>query len=440
MRIRELIEATNADVISLDTNSDKDFCISTDTRTLKPGDFYLPLKGASFDGEKFIFQAFEKGAVGAFCTKELETKKTLLKVDNTLTAYLKLAKYRRNKINPTVVAITGSSGKTTTKELISSVLSEKYKTFKTPLNHNNEIGFCQTIFEMGDDTEVLILEMGMRGLGEIELLSKYSEPDITVICNVGTAHIGRLGSKENIAKAKCEIVKYQRGNLFIAHDDKLIRDTVNFSGKKIFYSLNDVNILEKTANYSKFIYKNNEYELNVGGNYNITNALSAIIAGENMGLTQEQIKTGLKKYSPIEKRWESVNANGIEVINDSYNANPESMRAFIDTICELYQNYTIVLGDMGELGENEVQYHRELGEYINSKLNFNKNAQIITIGTLSSHITGAITKYKTAHFNTIEDAIPYIKQSTNKDDILFLKASRSMKFEKIIQYLCNNNK
>ena len=113
----------------------------------------------------------------------------------------------------------------------------KYKVFKTPLNHNNEIGFCQTIFETPDDTEVLVLEMGMRGLGEIELLSKYAEPDITIICNVGTAHIGRLGSRENIAKAKCEIVKYQRGSVFIAHDDELIRNTVEFNGKKIFYSI-----------------------------------------------------------------------------------------------------------------------------------------------------------------------------------------------------------
>ena len=150
MKISELIKATGAEVLK--EYEDREVRISTDTRTIKEGDFYLPLKGASFDGEKFIDQALEKGAVGAFCTKEGGT----LLVKDTLTAYLQLANYRRNKINPTVVAITGSSGKTTTKELVASVLSEKYKTFKTPLNHNNEIGFCQTIFEMPDDTEVLV--------------------------------------------------------------------------------------------------------------------------------------------------------------------------------------------------------------------------------------------------------------------------------------------
>ena len=443
MKIRDLLTATGITKKLEEEQLELDINISTDTRTIKKGDFYLPLKGASFDGEKFIDQAIEKGAVGAFCTQEHNTKALLLKVPDTLTAYLQLANYRRNKLNPTVVAITGSSGKTTTKELVASVLSEKYKTFKTPLNHNNEIGFCQTIFEAPNDTEVLVLEMGMRGLGEIELLSKYAEPDITIISNVGTAHIGRLGSRENIAKAKCEIVSHQRINkdinIFIAHDDELIKKTVNYNGKKIYYSLKDVKILEKSAHYSKFEYKNNVYELNVGGDYNIENALAAINTGSKLGLTVEQIQNGLKKYKPIEKRWEAVgvniNGNKIDIINDSYNANPESMRAFIDTIFELYKDYSIILGDMGELGENEVRYHKELGEYINNKKNLNPNTKVISIGTLSKNITDSITKCEVHHFNSIEEVIPYIKSCIYPPITLFLKASRSMKFEKIIELL-----
>ena len=445
MKIRELISATNAEVID-NADLEKDVTISTDTRTIKQGDFYLPLKGASFDGEKFINQALEKGAVGSFYTQELSLPEgeccrdgIFLKVPNTLTAYLQLANYRRNKLNPSVVAITGSSGKTTTKELVASVLSEKFKTFKTPLNHNNEIGFCQTIFEAPDNTEVLVLEMGMRGLGEIELLSKYAEPDITIISNVGTAHIGRLGSRENIAKAKCEIVSHQRGNIFIAHDDELIKKTVKFEGEKIFYSLKEVEIIEKSASYSKFRYKGKSYELNVGGDYNIENALAAINTGYSLGLTEVQIQEGLKKYKPIEKRWEGVgvNINGqeVEVINDSYNANPESMRAFVDTILELYKDYVLVLGDMGELGENEVKYHRELGEYINNKNNLNKNAKIISIGNLSKNITDAVTKCAVYHFDTIDDAVVFLKKNIQPPVKLFLKASRSMKFENIISGL-----
>lgn len=427
MKIKDLIETTGAKVLK-ETDENLEVHISTDTRTIQKGDFYLPLKGATFDGEKFITDAMNKGAVGSFCTGLDGT----LQVNDTLEAYLKLANSRRNKLNPKVIAITGSSGKTTTKELVSSVLSEKFKTFKTPLNHNNEIGFCQTIFGMPDDTEVLILEMGMRGLGEIELLSKYSEPDISIITNVGTAHIGRLGSRENIAKAKCEIVKYQRGNIFIAHDDELIRKTVEFSGKKIFYSIKDVKIIEQTANYSKFEYKKNNYELNAGGNYNIENALSAINAGLELGLNIEEIQNGLKKYSPIEKRWEVVEAGGYKIINDSYNANPESMRAFADTIFSLYKDYVLVLGDMGELGEREAEYHKELGRYINKHSGLSKDAIILSVGKLSKNITNEITNCTAKHFDTIEQCINWIKDNINKDRTLFLKASRSMKFENII--------
>lgn len=424
MKIRELIDATGAKVLR-ECNLEQEVRISTDTRTIQSGDFYLPLKGASFDGEKFIEQALAKGAVGTFCTGNGGT----LQVKDTREAYLQLANYRRRKLDFTVVAITGSSGKTTTKELVAATLSEKFRTFKTPLNHNNEIGFCQTIFETPDNTEILVLEMGMRGFGEIELLSKYAEPDITVISNVGTAHIGRLGSKENIAKAKCEIVKHQRGKVFIAHDDELIRKTVDFSGKKVFYSLKDVKILEKDKNYSEFKYKNNVYKLNVGGDYNIENALAAINVGEALKMTVEEIQEGLKKYHPIEKRWEAVNSGGYDIINDSYNANPESMRAFIDTICELYKDYIIVLGDMGELGEDEIRYHRELGEYISQK---GIGKTVISIGSLSENITDACGG---VHFGTVEEAVDFIRKNVSKDKKIFLKASRSMKFERIIKEL-----
>ena len=438
MKISELIKASGAKILSK-SDGDLEVKISTDTRTIGSGDFYLPLKGANFDGEKFIQEALDKGAAGAFCTAAPDERKgngkTLLLADNTLETYLKLANYRRNKLNFTVVAVTGSSGKTTTKELVASVLAEKFKTFKTPLNHNNEIGLCRTIFEAPDDTEVLVLEMGMRGLGEIEVLSKCAEPDITIISNVGTAHIGRLGSRENIAKAKCEIVKYQRGNIFIAHDDELIRKTVEFDGEKIFYSLKEVKILEKSEHYSKFEYENNIYELNVGGDYNIENALAAINTGMKLGLSVREIRTGLKKYAPIEKRWEAVKSGGFEIINDSYNANPESMRAFVDTILELYTKPVIVLGDMGELGDEEIRYHRELGEYINNHKNLKPDTIVLSLGSLSKYITEEIKNCRSKHFDRIEELVGFIRKEIPQDSKIFLKASRSMKFERIIEDL-----
>ncbi|MCQ2739548.1 MAG: UDP-N-acetylmuramoyl-tripeptide--D-alanyl-D-alanine ligase [bacterium] len=441
MKISEILKVTDAEVLSTYIE-DMEISLSTDTRTIIEGDFYLPLKGASFDGENYINEALAKGACGAFVTKDYVLPKEyssrcILKVKDTLTAYMQMANYRRNKLNVGVVAVTGSSGKTTVKELTASVLSENFKTFRTPLNHNNEIGFCQTIFEMPDDTEVLVLEMGMRGLGEIELLSKYAEPDVTIIANVGTAHIGRLGSRENIAKAKCEIVKYQRGDTFIAHNDELIKNTVEFDGRQIYYSLSDVEIIEKSTNYSKFIYEGNEYELNVGGDYNIENSLSSINCGKSFGMSIEQIKRGLKKYKPIEKRWETVNAGEYKIINDSYNANPDSMRVFVDSIFELYPQYTLILGDMGELGENEVQYHKELGEYINNHKNLDKNTTVITIGNLAENIKNMINNCNSVYYNNIDEAVNYIKDNISHDSTLFLKASRSMKFERIIESLGN---
>lgn len=408
--------------------------ISTDTRTIQQGDLYIPLKGANFDGEKFIQQAVEKGAIAYLTTKEPNIPNAIgIKVPDTKTAYLELARFRRQKINPKVILITGSSGKTTTKELVYSVISQQYKTFKTLLNHNNEIGFCQTMFGMPDDTEVLILEAGMRGLGEIELISKYALPDISIICNVGTAHIGRLGSRENIAIAKCEVTKYQKPNgVFIGHNEELIKQHLNFGGEKIFYSISDTKVLSRKIGYSEFEYKNHNYKLNIEGDYNIENSLAAINAGLSLNIPEEKIAQGLYAYKPIEKRWESEKVGRFDIINDSYNANPESMKAALKTIFELYPESIIVLGDMGELGENEKEYHKEVGEFIQK--NKTSNNTIITVGELAKEIDS------NNNFADNMNAAKYILENIREDKTIFFKASRSMKFEEIINYIKENIK
>lgn len=407
-----------------------EFEISTDTRTIKKGDLYLPLKGANFDGEAFCDKALEAGASACFCTKEMQNG---IKVDDTLTAYLQIANFARRKYNPKVVGVTGSSGKTTTKEMIYSVVSEKFKTHKTFSNHNNEIGFCQTVLSMNEDTEVLIIEMGMRGLGEIELITKYAEPDLAVITNVGSAHIGRLGSLDNIAKAKCEITSALKETL-IAHDSERIKKFANFDGEKIFYSVNDVEILEKRSGYSKFKYKNQEYELNVEGDYNIENSLSAIEIGYKLGMTYDEIRKGLLGYKPIEKRWETQNIKGFNIINDSYNANPESMKASVSTFLELYEKPVVVLGNMGELGENEIEFHREVGRYLGKKF---KKGMFLTVGNLARYIGEELSKcgLDVKSFDNNIETSRYILDNLNAGSTIFLKASRAMKFEEIIEYL-----
>lgn len=421
----EIKRATGAQV-----TGEGEFEISTDTRTIKKGDLYLPLKGANFDGEAFCDKALEAGASACFCTKEMQNG---IKVDDTLTAYLQIANFARRKYNPKVVGVTGSSGKTTTKEMIYSVVSEKFKTHKTFSNHNNEIGFCQTVLSMNEDTEVLIIEMGMRGLGEIELITKYAEPDLAVITNVGSAHIGRLGSLDNIAKAKCEITSALKETL-IAHDSERIKKFANFDGEKIFYSVNDVEILEKRSGYSKFKYKNQEYELNVEGDYNIENSLSAIEIGYKLGMTYDEIRKGLLGYKPIEKRWETQNIKGFNIINDSYNANPESMKASVSTFLELYEKPVVVLGNMGELGENEIEFHREVGRYLGKKF---KKGMFLTVGYLARYIGEELSKcgLDVKSFDNNIETSRYILDNLNAGSTIFLKASRAMKFEEIIEYL-----
>lgn len=441
--INEIIKATNATVIK-NTQDSKEYSISTDTRTISNEDLYLPLKGAKFDGEKFCADAIKKGAAGCFvtCDECPSDAKIVLKVENTLLAYMAIANYARNKFNPATVAITGSSGKTTTKEMVYSVLSENFRTHKTYSNHNNEIGFCQTVLSMPEDTQILIIEMGMRAQGEIELLSKFTQPDYAIIVNVGSAHIGRLGSLDNIAKAKCEITKHLKLNgTLIANDNKRIREFVNFNGEKIFYSINDVKILERRPSYTKFIYKNKEYELQVEGDYNVENSLAAIELAEKLGLSYEKIKNGLYNYHPIEKRWEVEEIKGLKFINDSYNANPDSMKASVSTFVELYKNPVVVIGNMGELGDQEIEFHREVGDYLGNKEN-NKNIKFITVGDLARYTGEELAKFgfDVKSFDNNFETSRYILDNLDVGTTIFLKASRTMKFEEIIQTVKEGDK
>ncbi len=441
--LEEILKATGAELLKSEgIKADDKFTFSTDTRTINKGEIYLPLKGENFDGEKFIDKAIEAGATGYFCTSEVKNKssKLVLKVENILTAYLQLAQFYKRKINPMTVAITGSSGKTTTKEMAYCVASEKFKTHKSELNFNNEIGLCKTILSMPEDTEVLILEMGMRGLGEIELLSKYSEPDISIIVNVGIAHIGRLGSLENIVKAKCEVVKYmKKSGTIIAHDNKLIKKVLLTNCFSLpvpykYFSLRDTKIAEHRIGYSKFEYKNHDYELNVEGDYNIQNSLAVIEMGLILGLNEIEIAAGLKKYLPIEKRWELQEVKGYKIINDSYNANPDSMKVAIKTFIELYSPpLVLILGDMAELGEKELEYHNEIGEFLLKYIK--KDVSVITVGKLANEITKKLNEkgISSLNFENNLQISRYILDNVKFGTTIILKASRSMKFEEIIE-------
>ena len=432
----ELIEATGAKILK-DNGIEKDFSISTDTRTITSNDIYLPLKGESFDGEKFIENAIDKGAKAYFTSqnKVYEGADLVLQVEDTKEAYLKIAQYYREKINPVVIGVTGSSGKTTTKEMVYAVLNYKFRTHKTFSNHNNEIGFCQTVLSMAEDTQMLIVEMGMRGLGEIDLITTHLKPDYAIVTNCGSAHVGRLGSLDNIAIAKCEIANgLNQNGTFIALNQDITKKHLKFGGERIFYSVNDVEILEKKPSYTKFEYNGFEYELNVEGDYNIENSLSAINVGLKVGMSPEDIAQGLKTYRPIEKRWEVENIKGFRFINDSYNANPESMMASVKAFVELYPNPVVVLGNMAELGDEEKKLHADVGIYLSK---FDKNVKYLLIGNLAAEIGKVLENsgFSVKYFDDNKQAAVYIVENLDKSNTIFLKASRAMQLEEILEII-----
>lgn len=438
LNLNDIIKATNAVLVKGDITQ-TEYGFSTDTRTIEPNQIYIPLKGETFDGENFIENALKKNIDGYFTSNKnliFDKAKFVLYVSDTKIAYLQLANFYKKQINPYTLAITGSSGKTTVKEMMYSVFKNAGNTIKSILNHNNEIGLCQTLSNLKKDTQYLIIEMGMRGLGEIELLSKYSEPNIAVIVNSGSAHIGRLGSLLNIAKAKFEIAKYLKDDgILIAHNNPLIKEVNDNKHPTIYFGLEskELKIKEMTSNTCSFTYKGYDYFLNVAGEHNIQNALSVIEAGLIAGLSEEIIAKGLKEFCPIEKRWEIEEIKGFKVINDSYNSNPESVKAALSTFLSYTEgNKTVVLGDMGELGLNEEEYHKNIGDFLD---NYTCD-YVLTFGELAKHITPKKNKY--IHFENKKELTNFIVKNVMKNSSILLKASRFIKFEEIIEELKNN--
>ncbi|MEI8376995.1 MAG: UDP-N-acetylmuramoyl-tripeptide--D-alanyl-D-alanine ligase [bacterium] len=434
----EIVKITGAKVL-YSNNPSGMFSFSTDTRNISPEQIYIPIRGENFDGHNFIEDAIKKSGRGFFIeSSEIKRLKTLpnakfaLEVKDTKEAYLALAANYKDRVSPIVIAITGSSGKTTVKDMLSAVLEQKYKVHKTKLNFNNEIGLAQTMFEMPEKTEILVVEMGMRGLGEIELLSKYAKPDVAIITNIGLAHVGRLGSQENIAKAKCEITKYlhPEGVLFSC-DEELVKKNVE-AKNQIYYSLEDKNLknIQKTTQGVSFDYKKYNYKLNLLGDYNILNALCAIKVGQKLGVPKALIVKALEDYSPVENRGGVVEIGNFILLKDYDNANPESMKASIQAALDAYGEVSLVLGDMGELGEKEVYYHKQIGKFLKDK----KVKTLMTVGSLAENIAKSSQIQDAKIFKDTKEVVEYLK-TIDKKMVLLLKASRSMKFEDIVDEL-----
>lgn len=455
--VKEILEVTKGELIQGDL---KQVCknFSKDTRTIQKGDTYLAIKGEKFNGNLFWKQALENGAdcviVSEIQDNEEELKKykgkTIIKVKDTLEALYEMAKLKRSFYKIPVIAITGSVGKTSTKDMVANVISQKYKTLKTIGNNNNNIGLPFTILTLQEE-EAMVLEMGMNHFGEIRLLTNIAKPDICVITNIGTSHIGNLGSRENILKAKLEILEgNEKATVVVNNDNDLLHKWQEENQNKktiITYGIqenSDINAKEINlkSDSSDFVCELENKKVNitvpVGGEHFVLNALCAISVGRALEIEPEKIVRGIETFELTKKRMDITElANGIKIINDAYNASLESMQASLKYLSEFKNNRKIaVLGDMLELGDYTKELHEKVGEEVVK----NEIDILLCAGEKAKYIEEqakrmGMKEENVYWFEKKEEILQKIKEMAKEDDIILLKASNGMKFFEIAEEL-----
>ena len=425
--------------------------ISIDTRSIQKGDLFVPFRGEQTNGHNYVLQAFEKGAAAALWQKDEPNPPAgvpLVFVEDPEIALQKMASAYRSEHKAKFIGITGSNGKTSTKDIIAGTLAPVFKVQKTIGNFNNQLGLPITILQLDEDTDVAVLEMGMSGFGEIEFLTKLARPHITVITNIGEAHMQDLGSREGIAKAKFEIIQGMQddGILFYDGDEpllqQLVSQEVNLQAQS--FGLTQENLLyaeklEATAAGSSFLTHGlieGEFFISVLGKHQVKNTLIAMLVGKKLGLSDEQIRESLKKVTLTDMRMQQVDGkNGALFINDAYNAAPTSMRAAIQFIATstIRPKKWLVLGDMLELGPDEKSFHEGLAQEIDE----NQISTVCLYGPRMRDLYEILKdRFDAEHLlHTIDDYAPIIEklQHADKDSIILLKGSRGMRLEKVLE-------
>lgn len=425
-----------------------------DSRKVKAGELFFALKGENFDAHQFVEDVFKKGAVGAVVEKILphwDKDFPLLIVKDTLKALQSLAAKNRLRSKAPVIAVTGSSGKTSTKDLIFAVLSQEKNTLKTLGNYNNEVGLPLTLLDIEEKHEAIVVEMGMRGLGQIKALCEIARPNIGVITNIGKAHLELLKSVENIARAKGELLDFipSEGFALVHGDSPFISNEVRkCKGKVLFFGQgNNFDIYPKEiisrdkGNSFKVATPRGEFEafLPLLGRHNIINSLAAIGIGLELGISIAKIVKGLSSVELSKMRLEIIEKKGISFINDAYNANFDSMKVGLEVLEDVAQNKKrkiAVLGDMLELGENTSEEHSNIGVFVASK----KVDYLVTVGNLALHIANGAQKAgleesKIKSYNNLDEAIEDLRGYLKEGDVLLAKGSRAMQMEKIVEQL-----
>ena len=457
LTLRQLLEAVNGTLLGeFDVLDAAVTEVSTDSRKIVPGCLFIPLEGERFDGHSFINAALEAGAAGCFTARERESYlpgKFYIKVRSTQRSLWELARYYRQRFPIPFVAVTGSVGKTTAKDMTAAVLGAKFKVHKTEGNFNNEIGVPLTLLKLEREHQVCVVELGMDHAGEIDNLGKLVEPDIALITNIGDAHIEHFGSREGIFKAKCEILPHlkENGLAVLNGDDPLLstlrgalpqRTVFVGSGEGLDYTAFDLSSDGSAHLSCRIKTPRSQFEADIPalGSHMIYPTLMAAAVGEALGLAPDEIVRGVGAFLPTKMRMNIVRCKGdILILNDAYNANPQSMRAAAAVLGDAGQHRrkVAVVGDMKELGAGSEQFHRAVGGYFAQS----GADRLIAIGDLARFMAEgakAAGLEQTDWFPTIDDAKSALLRELRSGVTILVKASRSMAFEKIVNFLLAN--
>lgn len=456
MTLEHIAEACGGRYIGSESAKQKEIMGAViDSRLVEKDYLFIPIKGEKVDGHSFIPSVFEKGALAVLSEQPMEQPAgPYILVDSTETAMKKIAEYYRKSLDIKVVGITGSVGKTSTKEMIASVLSQKYNVLKTEGNLNNEIGLPLTIFKIREEHQVAVLEMGISEFGEMHRLAQMANPDICVITNIGLCHLENLITRDGILKAKTESFSHLTKDgiaVLNGDDDKLCDKTVVNGKKAVFYGLER----EAKQPAQKEVYATDvkafglngitaiihmgdtsfPVQIPIAGEHNVYNALAAVCVARQLGLTIEEIKRGIESVQTISGRSNLLHKDGMTIIDDCYNANPVSMQASIDVLSKAEGRKIAVLGDMGELGAEEKQLHYLVGTNFKGK---GIDALFCT-GELSQEIARAVEENSPAtevhYVDSVEELSKELSSYVKSGDVILVKASHFMKFPQIVSKL-----
>ncbi len=449
MTLQNIAEACRGELHGSRKSRREASCVVIDSRKIEKNGIFIATKGERADGHDFIPQVAQKGALGVVCEKEPENSDIpYILVRDSFQALKDIAEFYRRELSIPVIGITGSVGKTSTKEMIASVLSEGFCVLKTEGNFNNEVGLPLTILRIRKEHEAAVLEMGISNFGEMHRLSKIARPDMCVITNIGQCHLENLGSREGVLRAKSEILDYANpeGHVFINGDDdvlcrikkKGIYEPVRFGQNPV----NEVfasNVTNRGLLGSKAVIHMGlevfPIEIPLPGIHMVNNALAAAAVGKCMGLTREQIQAGILKAEAVGGRSHVISLPAYTVIDDCYNANPISMKAAIDLLTMAIGRKVAVLGDMFELGEGENKLHEEVGNYAAQK----EIDVLIFTGTLSKWMCEgaheANKKSEIHYFDTKDAMLDSLREILKPGDSILVKASHGMQFEEVIRFL-----